>query len=61
MSRRSGDQAVGRPVPVAKGQLPLFPPEEGNEPSESEEVENPWVGEGCGQPGVLVPGTTTAR
>lgn len=73
MSRQGGDK-MARPVPVAKGQLPLFPPgEDGaawwtqrpevtvDEPSESEEVGDPWGGEGSGQSGALVPGTETSQ
>ncbi len=58
MRRRCGDD-MPRPVPVAKGQLPLFPPgQDGaawwtqrpevtvDKPSERAEVEDPWRGDG---------------
>lgn len=73
MSRRGSDKAVGRPIPVAKGQLPLFPLEDAEawwtkrpevtvaQPSQSEEVENPWRGAGSGMAGDLVPGSDTAQ
>ena len=72
MSRQVDHQGP-RQVPVAKGQLPLFPLEDGNawwtkrpqvtvnEPTENAEVENPWRGEGSGQSGAPVPGTETAH
>ncbi len=56
---RQVDHQGPRQVPVAKGQLPLFPPEECGdawwtqrpvvtvkEPSGSEEVADPWGGNG---------------
>ncbi len=59
MSRRRSDEAIGRPVPIAPGQLPLFPTEDAGdewwtkrpevkvvEPSERAEVEDPWRGAG---------------
>lgn len=61
MSRRSSSDAARRPIPVAEGQLPLFPPEDGDawwtqrpvvtvdEPAESKDGaadENPWRGAG---------------
>lgn len=60
MSRRgSRDEAAGRPVAVAPGQLPLFPLEEDgdawwtkrpevtvSEPAQSGAIENPWRGDG---------------
>lgn len=73
MSRLGGDE-MARPVPVAKGQLPLFPLGEGgnpwwtqrpevtvDEPSESEEVGDPWRGAGSGMAGDRVPGSNTAQ
>lgn len=57
--RRRGVDEMPRPVPVAPGQLPLFPPGKGgaawwtqrpevtvNEPSEGAEVEDLWRGDG---------------
>lgn len=45
MRRCSAHQPVGRPVPVAKGQRPLFPLEDtAAQPLDSEEVEDPWGG-----------------